>query len=138
VNFWLFYLSPFGLMLKCQPSHITGRTALVPYNLIFHACTNIRTPILFTNKTKKSICLTDYTSIIWRRWRFLPLKLVYPRNLSLKCLYQAMIVSGYEFVCKGYQFYLFLWFSYWLLELFQLCSIFKILFNVTTLIYVIY
>ena len=71
---------------------------------------------------------TLYYRIIWRRCKFLPLQLVYSCHLSLKCLYQAMIVSGYEFVCKGYRFYRFLWFHYCLLELFQLCGSFSFYF----------
>ena len=45
-------------------------------------------------------------------------------------LCQVRKVSGHVFVCKGYRFFIFLWFFYCILELFRQCGIVCFLFFV--------
>jgi len=47
------------------------------------------------------------------------------KYLLVNNVYLARKVSGHVFVCKGYEFCLFLRFFYWILKLSQQCGIFS-------------
>ena len=79
--------------------------------------------------------ITTTTALIYDNTDIGDLKIVYLLKLltARKCntilirnlLYQARIVSGHVFVL-GYRFFCFLWFWYWIMELFLQCGIFGI------------
>ena len=71
----------------------------------------------------ESICII---SLRWEIWA---------HNTSLTTPHQVKIVAGHVFVCKGYQFCVFLRFFYWILEIFRQSGIF--LFFILFIIYLL-